>query len=67
MAEKPAKKALKYNKKDSFGCHKNSKTAPNSPKKDQINPQKISLFIRIFSQILQKLIPVHNIPILAIA
>ena len=40
MTEKPAKKALKYNKKDSFGCHKNSKTAPNSPKKDQINPQQ---------------------------
>ena len=51
MTEKPAKKALKYNKKDSFGCHKNSKTAPNSPKKDQINPQKMPLFIRIFSQI----------------
>ena len=50
MAEKPAKKALKYNKKTVLDVIKNSKTAPNSPKKDQINPQKMSLFIRIFSQ-----------------
>lgn len=32
------KKHLKSNEKDSFGCQKSSKTAPNRPKKDQISP-----------------------------